>query len=42
MTVGRSVYWPWAPSPTLLLGTPGTIVLELKMLPAAENELWSW
>ena len=30
------------PRPTLLLGTPGTIVLELKMLPAAENELCSW
>ena len=37
--VGRSVNWPWAPSVTLLLGTPGTTPLVLKMVPTAENVL---
>ena len=37
--VGRSVYCPWAPSVTLLFGTPGTTPLVLKTLPPAENVL---
>ena len=37
--VGRSVNWPCAPSPMLLLGTPGTVPLVLKTFPAAVKVL---